>query len=153
MTFSMGIFRCKADLNLFKAPLYFNFGVIGKIGSGKYTNRVVKFNLDQGSSSDHGYDPNSGNFVAPIKGIYSFSVQLTHYKGGYYLIGYIKLDDGTKLCAVHSDSNNHSHTVSCSHVVALNKGQKVFFYLQHGYIKNQHHNEENQFHGVLLQPL
>ena len=111
--------------------------------------------MDQGSSSNNGYDPNSGNFVAPIKGIYSFSVQLTYSKSynKYDLQGYIKLDDGSKLCAVYSYESNHPHTVSCSHVVALNKGQKVFFYLSHGYIKNQYNNEENQFHGVLLQPL
>ena len=137
---------------IFQAPIYFNYGISEQIGGSGYG--VVKFNQDQGSSFGNGYDPNSGSFVAPINGIYLFSVQLTYYENSsssFY--GYIKLDDGTKLCAVATEYKSKYHTMSCSHVSALKKGQKVQFFIQYGYIRKQGNHEENQFHGVLLKPL
>lgn len=99
----------------------------------------------------HGYDTRHSHFIAPVKGIYGFSVSLMAILPSYCNIELVK--NGDVLLPIHSGSHSDHETGSASVVVSLNAGDMVWVRYSSGDVNKLYGDNYNQFSGFLIQNL
>ena len=104
-----------------KIPAFFATLTSGHIGP-NYAHDAIKFN-DVQLNIGNGYNPSTGNFTAPVDGVYQISfsyLQKNGYKSSVKLI-----KDGTVYAEVHASHKNYDQ-LSKTVLIQLKKAQTVW---------------------------
>ncbi|KAI2644997.1 Complement C1q-like protein 4 [Labeo rohita] len=99
------------------------------------------------------YNPNTGIFTAPLKGVYVFQISVygeghPSYPSSVYLI-----KNGQRVVMVHGQQASYAVTASKGVVLILEVGDVVFVRLWAGSRLQDNKNYHNTFSGYLLFPL
>nr|WRI32905.1 complement C1q domain-containing protein 2 [Anadara sativa] len=98
----------------------------------------------------NGYDVTNGRFVAPVKGLYHFTIILMGDNLNTYAVLEI-VKNGNHLVNVHSQST--FETGSGSVVVTLDVGDMVWVRYSEGTTQDMYGSDFNQFFGFLIETL
>lgn len=121
------------------------------------TNRVGPFNTETHlkynkifTNVGNAYNPTSGTFIAPVKGVYYFRFTAFDNLNGYYF-GLHLYHNNQKLMSNWEYNDNEGHLYfSNALTLQLNEGDLVYMKLPSGYGLFDDHNNHNTFSGFLL---
>ncbi|XP_045894764.1 complement C1q-like protein 2 [Micropterus dolomieu] len=98
------------------------------------------------------YNPATGFFTAPVKGVYSFQFTMCGYKAGYMGVSVYKNNQHLMHNVERKDEPGHEYLTN-SVVLELRAGDEIWLVLPHGHSLFDSGENHNTFSGSLLFPL
>ncbi|KAI8779658.1 cerebellin-3 [Biomphalaria glabrata] len=103
----------------------------------------------------NGYDPKSGNFTCPIRGLYSFSVGVLPMPNNLVIVDIYQ--NKNYLISVHGNDNAVFTSASRTVVIKCNKGDKIYLVNNRApyqiYATLDLTYQHNIFSGFLISPM